>query len=350
MLSCLSDRLAIYGMPSNRYCVEQGVIRPVRLGLVGAGAIAGTHADAALRTRAVDLVAVCDMNVERAATLGARAGAACYGSMTAMIDNEELDGVIVATPPNSHATIARFAAQRHLHVLCEMPFAPDVDSAVSMIETARAKRTTITMASKFRFVSAVRAAQKMIADARTGELLMIENTFTRSIMMNDRWNSDPAISGGGVIIDDGTHAVDIFRFLAGPLTNVSASEYRRYQHLDVEDTAMLFARCANGAVATSDLSWTVDKRSPYYLRLHCENAMLEIGWKHSRIRYASDPEWVAFDSGYSKIDAFTGLLDNFAGAILGHELPAVSPEDALASVIAISEAYRSLDARKLAWA
>ena len=57
-----------------------------------------------------------------------------------------------------------------------------------------------------------------------------------------------------------------------------------------------------------------------------------------------------FDDGYSKIGAFTALLENFAAAILGHELPAVSPEDALASVIAISEAYRSLDARKLAWA
>ena len=323
---------------------------PVRLGLIGAGAIAATHADAASRSNAIVLRAVCDSDVERAATLGARVGAACYGSVMAMLDTEQLDGVVIATPPNTHASLTRYAASRGVHVLCEKPFAPSIDAALSMIEAARANRTIVTMASKFRFVADIRRAQEMIANNGTGELLMIENAFTSSVMMGNRWNSDPAVSGGGVIIDNGTHAVDIFRFLAGPLTNVSASEYRRYQKLGVEDTAMLFARCANGAVATSDLSWTIDKRSPYYLRLHCENATIELGWKHSRVQYKGDADWTTFGSGYSKLDAFVGLLENFADATAGRSRAAVSEEDALASVIAIDEAYRSLDIRKVAWA
>jgi predicted dehydrogenase len=324
-------------------------VKRARLGLIGAGGIGTTHAHACRASAHAQLVAICDVDAKRATDLAQLVGAEAFDSLLAM-NEMSLDGVIVATPPNSHQAIAEYFALRGINVLCEKPFAPSVDAAESMIAVARKSGVLLTMASKFRFVDDVRKARSMIARGAVGELLMIENSFTSSVVMAARWNSDPRISGGGVIIDNGTHALDIFRFFGGAVTDVRATEYRRYQHLAVEDTAVLFARCENGAVATSDLSWSIDKRSDHYLRIHCSEATLELGWIRSRLRRNGDTEWRDFGSGYSKGAAFTALLDNFAGSILGVEEPAVSPEDALASVVGIDQAYRSLDTRASAWA
>jgi predicted dehydrogenase len=321
-----------------------------RLGLIGAGAIGITHAEAAVKGPDVELVAVCDADLGRATDLSGRTGATPYDRVSKMLERERLDGAIVATPPNTHQEIAELAMSRGVHVLCEKPFAPSVDAAQSMIRAAERYGTLITMAAKFRFVPDVRAAREAIASGSLGALLMIENVFTGTVMMANRWNSIPEVAGGGVIMDNGTHAVDLFRFFGGTLEDVSATEYRRYQRLAVEDTAVLFARCKNGAVVSSDLSWSIDKRSAHYLRLFCENATIELGWKRSQIQHQGSSEWELFGNGYSKLDSFIGLQSNFARAITGVEKPEVSVEDALESVIAIDAAYRSLDRRAAAWA
>lgn len=321
-----------------------------RLALIGAGAIGVTHAEAAVAGSEVELVAVSDTDAERAAAIAGRANARAYDSIAQLARNESLDGVIIATPPNTHQAIAEFMMARGIHVLCEKPFAPSVDAAQSMLLRAEQFGVLITMAAKFRFVPDVRAARAIISSGRVGPLLMIENVFTGTVMMANRWNSVPEVAGGGVIMDNGTHAVDLFRYFGGTLSEVSATEYRRYQRLPVEDTAVLFARCENGAVGSSDLSWSIDKRCPYYLRLFCEGAVIELGWKRSQIRYSGSNEWNTFGNGYSKLDSFIGLQTNFARAIMGTEAPEVSPAEAFDSVVAIDAAYRSLDRRAVAWA
>ncbi len=322
----------------------------VRLGLVGAGAIGVTHVQAAQRSERLGITAICDEDIRRATALAPPTGARAYDSIQAMRLEEDLDGVIVATPPASHQAIAEYFLNERVHVLCEKPLAPNVEAAESMIRTASNAGAILTMASKFRFVDDLRLARTAIESGEIGRVLMVENSFTSATEMSGRWNSNPALSGGGVIIDNGTHAVDIFRYLCGPLHDVRATEYHCFQRLPVEDTALLFAQCENGAVASSDLSWSIDKRSDCYLRIHGSNATIEIGWRESRIRRAGDGTWRAFGNGYSKLDAFTRLLENFAAAIAGEALPEVSNDDALASVIAVDAAYRSLHTAVALWA
>ena len=325
-------------------------MKRVRLGLIGAGAIGITHAQAAQRSDRVLLAAICDQEIRRATALAPPSGARAYDSIQAMRLEEDLDGVIIATPPSSHQPIAEYFLAEQVHVLCEKPLAPTVEAATSMIATAERSGAILTMASKFRFVEDIRRARAMIEAGEVGEVLMLENVFTSSTPMGGRWNSTPAISGGGVIIDNGTHAVDIFRYLCGTLHDVRATEYHCFQRLPVEDTALLFARCENGAVATSDLSWSIDKRSASYLRIHGTRATIEVGWQSSRVRRDGDAEWRPFGSGYSKIESFARLLDNFAAAIAGDEAPEVSNDDALASVVSVDAAYRSLHSAAAVWA
>ncbi|MHB8146352.1 MAG: Gfo/Idh/MocA family protein [Vulcanimicrobiaceae bacterium] len=314
----------------------------MRLGLIGAGAIGATHAEAAKCSDFLEIVAVCDELTTAATQFEARYGTRAYTSVPVMIGTEDLDGIIIATPPNSHRLIAEFAASRGLHVLCEKPLALDTISARAMFSIAYQHRVVLSMASKFRFVEDIRSARRLAGEGQLGEILLVENAFTSSLDMSTRWNSNPDISGGGVIVDNGTHALDMFRYLLGPVHEVRAQEARRYQRLAVEDTATLTVRTRSGALATSDLSWSIDKVLGYFLRIHGSDATLEIGWSCSRMRFRSDRDWHVIGEGYKKLESFSKLQRNFANAILGLEPAEVSPADAIASVEAVESAYASL--------
>src|SRR4029079_17961867 len=92
-------------------------------------------------------------------------------------------------------------------------------------------------------------AQQLVAAGALGELIQLENRFASRVDMRPRWNSDPAVSGGGVLIDNGTHSVDIARSFLGPIHEVLVVEGPKVQELEVEDRAQGLLRAAAGARA-----------------------------------------------------------------------------------------------------
>jgi predicted dehydrogenase len=165
--------------------------------------------------------------------------------------------------------------------------------------------------------------------------------------MSRRWNSDPGIAGGGVLIDNGTHTVDIVRYFLGPIDAVEASEGKRIQGLPVEDTARLFVRTVSGALASIDLSWSLNKQLESYIDIYGSNGVIRVGWRESKYRSGSSPDWIVFGSGYDKVRAFRRQVENFCRAVRGEEALLITAEDAMASVQVIEAAYRS--ARRDHW-
>jgi predicted dehydrogenase len=316
--------------------------RKVQFGLIGAGRIGQVYAQAFQSAEAACLVAVADTRADAAHALGQASGCASFDSYHAMRRGCQLDAVLVCTPPVTHPDVSLYFLDRGVHVLCEKPFAIDVMHAKLMIAAAKRSGTLLTMASKFRYVDDVMRAKSIVTSGILGEIVLFENAFTSRVDMSQQWNSDPAISGGGVLIDNGTHSVDILRYFLGALSDVQVVEGKRTQGLGVEDTVRIFAHSTAGVMGSIDLSWSIDKELESYMSIYGSHGTIQVGWKQSKYRQSSSRDWVVFGSGYDKIQALRSQIDNFARAIVGEDLLLITAEDALASVEVIHAAYAAL--------
>ncbi len=319
----------------------------LNFGLVGAGGIAQAYAQAFQTCETAQLVAVADIRPDAARALAEKTGCESFDSYEALADRAKVDAVVVCTPPVTHPDICLYFAERRAHVLCEKPLSINSSSARAMLGAARASGVILTMASKFRYVEDVTRARQIVSSGILGEIVLFENAFTSRVDMAERWNSDPSISGGGVLIDNGTHSVDLMRYFLGPLADVQVVEGKRNQGLAVEETVRIFVRSTGGVMGSIDLSWSINKELDNYLSIYGSRGTIQVGWRESKYRQAGASEWIVFGKGYDKVQAFRSQIENFSRAITGDEALLITAEDALASVEVIEAAYAAL--RRSQW-
>ena len=313
----------------------------LKFGLVGAGGIAQAYAQAFNESNCCELVAVADVRDDAAKALAEIVGGKSYNDYKQLGD-VELDAVIVATPPATHPEIACFFMERGTPVLCEKPLTTNVADAEKMIAAAEKAGVLFTMASKFRYCDDVIKAKGILASGVLGDVLQFENAFTAKVDMSKRWNSQAEISGGGVLIDNGTHSVDIIRYFLGGIDSVLVVDAGGTQGLAVDENVKMFAKTKNNVTASVDLSWGINKELPYFISIYGTNGTLHIGWRESKYKLNTSPDWTVFGKGYDKVASFKGKIENFAGALRDNEDLFIKPADALASVQVIEAAYKSL--------
>jgi predicted dehydrogenase len=315
----------------------------LRFALIGTGGIAQTYAMAFQQSECCELVAVADINKESADAFAEPFRAKSFADYRELAETAEFDAVIVSTPPNTHPEISNFFMQKGKHVLCEKPLCLSVAEALEMLECAEKTGVKFTMASKFRYVEDAIKAKSLVASGILGDVIQFENAFTAQVDMSNRWNSDAETSGGGVLMDNGTHSVDIIRYFLGSISDVLAVDAGATQNLSVDENVKMFAKTVNGVVATVDLTWGINKQLPNFISIYGTNGTLHVGWGESKYKLNNHSEWTVFGQGYDKVQAFRSKLKNFAEAINGTEELLIKPSDALASVQVIEAAYKSLN-------
>jgi predicted dehydrogenase len=318
-------------------------MKKLKFALIGTGGIAQTYAQAFQQSNCCQLVAVADINQDSAKAFAEPFGAKAFSDYKTLAENSEIDAVIISTPPNTHPEIAMYFMNRGVNVLCEKPLCLSVAEAKQMIETAEKTGVVFTMATKFRYCGDVVKAKAILASGVLGEVVQFENAFTAKVDMSKRWNSDFAISGGGVLMDNGTHSVDIIRYFLGPISDVLALETSGTQGLSVDENVKLLVKTANGVAASVDLTWGINKELPNFISIYGTNGTLHIGWQASKYKLNSSPDWTVFGTGYDKVASFKGKIENFSHALQGKEDLLIKPSDALASVQVIEAAYKSLN-------
>jgi len=314
--------------------------------LIGCGRISQTHLQAITSIPECKLVGVADVREQAARSVADQHGCKAYTDYRQLLDGNHVNAVVICSPPNTHAEVASFFLENDVHVLCEKPLSVNPHDAEEIVKKAEENDCLLMMASKFRYVEDIIKAKGIVESGILGDVILFENVFCSKVDMRERWNSKKEIAGGGVLIDNGSHSVDIARFLLGPIMKVQAEEGKRVQRLEVEDTARLYFRTQSDTMGAVDLSWSIHKEQESFIDLFGTEGVLSIGWKCSKYRQSEKMNWVSFGKGYDKLSAFSGQIKNFVGTIKGAEMPVISARDSLESVKVIHAAYKSTAVNK----
>lgn len=314
----------------------------LRFALIGAGAIAKAYVAVFAAFAHAKVVAVADPNAQRAREVADALDCPAFRSHGELLEEVPCDAAVICTPPATHVQVALDLVEQGIPVLCEKPLAIDLASARKLVNAAAIDGVPLTMAAKFRYVDDAIRAKTIVDSGDLGELVLFDNIFASRVPMAGRWNADPAVSGGGVLIDNGTHSVDIARYFLGSISEVMAVKARRVQDVPVDDTTQMLIRSDDGVCGTIDLSWSIDMQADRYISIYGSEGTINVGWHESKYRPAGSADWIKFGDGYDKVEAMRAQLTNFCQALRGREQLLITAEDALASVAVIEAAYASM--------
>jgi predicted dehydrogenase len=312
----------------------------IRIGIVGCGQIGRWHLDAYKLNLPVKLVAFADTDLNRAQEFAKEAGAVAYSSHEEMIKHENLDGVSICTVPSTHRDIALDLLDAGINVLCEKPLSISVAQAQEMVDKAKEKNLLLLTGFKFRFFEEVLKAKEMLEKGGIGKVLNFRLMFGGHMDMAGSWYSRKEISGGGVIIDNACHAVDLIRYLLGEVNSVSA-QVRNYQDIEVEDTAKLSLFMKNGVFGTIDVSWSLPISSKTYLEIYGEDGAIFLDPKGIAYKFKTWNEWKRIPNRADVKEEFSRQTNHFAQSIAKKESTILDNEDGLKAQKVIEAAYES---------
>ena len=228
----------------------------VRVAIVGCGLIGQKRARALAGAR---LTVCADIDLRRAQLLAASVpGAAAVADWRTAIDHSDVDVVVVATMNDSLAEISRTAAAAGKHVLVEKPAARSVAEIDTVISAATSGGALVRVGFNHRYHPALQKARELIDAGALGPLMFVRGRYGHGgrIGYDREWRADPALSGGGELIDQGVHLIDLSRWFLGEFVHVTGRAHTYFWQMPVDDNAFLLLRTAGEHTAFLHVSCT----------------------------------------------------------------------------------------------
>jgi predicted dehydrogenase len=188
----------------------------VRLGFVGTGGIANRHLGCAQRHDNMEIVGTCDVMLERAEAAAEKYGGNAYQDFVELYDEEEPDAIVICTPPFAHGDIEEEAAERGIHFFVEKPVAISMEMAGRVLKAVRDSGIIAQVGYMFRLSEPIRKVQAMLADR---QIAMVQAHYYMPGLPNKGWWTRMD-QGGGQLVEQATHMLDLGRFLAGDVKTV----------------------------------------------------------------------------------------------------------------------------------
>lgn len=226
---------------------------PVRFGVIGVGTVFGLH-QTALLANGVEVVGVADVNVDAARDRAEELGCPYFADHRELLERARPDAVAVLAPHPFHASITVDCLEAGAHVLVEKPIAVEVAEADRMIEASERNQRLLAVNFQHRTRSEVRTAKKLIAEGHLGDLQRIQLTaiWTRPAYYYRMggWRGTWRGEGGGILMNQSPHNLDLVCHLAGQPSRVVAWNRTLYHAIETEDTSVAMLEWPNGALGT----------------------------------------------------------------------------------------------------
>ena len=227
---------------------------PLRFAVVGCGVIGVTHAEAIVGLADAELTAVVDPIAERARSLGDRFAVRAYTDLGTMLDREPVEVVNICTPSGLHGEAACMAMRAGRHVIVEKPLEITLDAIDRVLHTQREAGVKLAVISQRRFDPASRQIRRLIDDGAFGRLVLgnAHVPWWRSQAYYDsgEWRGTRRLDGGGVLMNQSIHSIDLLRWFMGPVATISAYTDTLAHRMETEDVAVAALRFANGALGS----------------------------------------------------------------------------------------------------
>jgi UDP-N-acetyl-2-amino-2-deoxyglucuronate dehydrogenase len=222
----------------------------MRLGILGAGGISGTHLRAAQAIEGVEVVAVHGHNPQKTAALAREAGATAYDDVDRFLAHP-MDMVAIGSPSGLHAEQATAAVRHGLHALVEKPLDVTTAKIDALIDEADRSGRVIGVFFQERLLPEIVALKRRIDSGELGTPLFVSGHMhwyrPPEYFASSKWRGSPSLDGGGVLMNQGIHTLDLMLHLFGPVRRVSGRMATRHHAIQVEDTASALIEFESGA-------------------------------------------------------------------------------------------------------
>ena len=324
--------------------------RKVRFASIGGGMIGKVHARSAKQINNGVYVALCDANPERKA-LADELNIKFYTDYREMIEKEKLDGIIVALPNEMHREIGCYCAEQGLHVMMEKPIASKVEDAKAIIASAKENNVKILVAHHRRFNPMVESTREIIQNGELGELVGVNILWTM-YKPDEYFEAGPwrKQKGGGPILINTIHEIDILRYVYGEIGRVYAETSSKIRGFEVEDTVSISLRFKDGTPASILMSdaapslWGYESNmgeNPFFAPTkgdiyHFLGRKASLTFPGMQKVYYNDPEKKGWQHPLSvdkldihSADPYPRQIAHFCDVIAGNAEPRTSGEDGL---------------------
>lgn len=329
----------------------------IYVGILGGGNISETHARAAHETDGVDVAAIYGQNQEKAARLSERFGGKVCRSLQELLEHKPLDVVMIGSPSGLHAEHGIAAARSGLHVLVEKPLDITTERADALISECERAGVKLGVFFQDRVAPEIRRLKDLIADGTLGKPILISGRVKwyrpPEYYSGSRWHGTSALDGGGALMNQGVHTVDLLLWLMGDVARVSATSITALHDIEVEDTVVATLEFVNGAIGTLEAATSVYPGYPRRLELTGSEGTVIL--EHDRIIAADlrtahadllgpaseDPNPSATSPIVSDVRGHKELLKDFLRAIDTNGRPSCDGLEGRRSVELVQAIYES---------
>ena len=321
----------------------------MRVAIVGAGLIG--HKRAAALGPEHQLVACADVDHARADALASQySGCIASTDYETIVARSDVDAVVVATTHAALATVALAAAEMGKHLLIEKPAARNAAELAPVIHAVERKHVLAKVGFNHRFHPSFQKARSLFDDDAIGDLLYIRGRYGHGGRSGyaAEWRADPKTSGGGELLDQGSHLIDLSRWFAGDVVDVSGQLATYFWPMQVEDNAFVCLKTAGGQIAWLHASWT-EWKNLFSFEIFGRTGKLQIdglggSYGTERLTYyrmlpeLGPPETTVWEFAGADV-SWQVEFEHFAECVAGRAHPSGNLRDALAALEIIGRLY-----------
>lgn len=322
---------------------------PLGVGVIGCGLIGQKRAHAlGIGGR---LVACADRDVKRADALATHFGAQAFSDWQELLRLAEVEVVVIATLHDSLAAITQAAIEAGKHVLVEKPAARRAAELLPVIAAAEHSKVKVHVGFNHRYHRSLRKAKELVDSNALGELMFIRGRYGHGgrIGYEKEWRAQPHLSGGGELIDQGPHLIDLSRWFLGEFTKIQGTAHTFYWDMPVDDNGFLSLQTAKNQTAFLHVSCT-EWKNLFSMELYGREGKLELfglggsygveklTW-YKMLPQMGPPETVSWEYPMAD-DSWAVELAEFFEDIHLDRNPQATLQDAYAALVIIEQIYK----------